>query len=249
MADFNLAIPKVLDLEGGFQNHPDDSGNYYNGELIGTNRGITPGVYAAYLGRDVTESDMLAITQAIAKDIYKVRYWDRIKGDLINSQAVAEIFFDGAVNHGVSRGTKLMQETLNQNFGDNLSVDGVVGPLTLAAINQANASQLHNAYKARRIDFYHQIVANKPSQSVFLQGWLNRMNEFPDLPYSENPTSGNYTTDIINGAVDSAAGAIGDALAEVNIISQGGANRRVIKYILLTLPLLAIIILLIVKLR
>jgi len=175
MANFNQAYTRVLAAEGGYQADPRDSGNYNSrGENVGTNLGISAPVYESWIGRVPTVADMRAITTQIARDIYKARFWDRIKGDRITDQAVAEILFDGVVNHGVSRGTKMAQKVLR------LTQDGVFGDATLAAVNRANPAQFYTAYREERIRFYHQLAAGSADKASFLQGWLNRMAKFSD---------------------------------------------------------------------
>lgn len=172
MASFYPAYQLVAKAEGGYQRIPEDSGNYNSrGDLVGTNWGISAPVYEDWIGRPPSTKDMQNISLLTAHQIYKSRFWDDIDGDSIQSQEVANIFFDGRVNHGRT-GTKLMQKVLGVN------VDGVVGNQTLSAINRANPTSLFNRYKAARRQFYYDIVNRKPSQRIFLNGWLNRLNKF-----------------------------------------------------------------------
>lgn len=172
MASFEIAYQIVADHEGGYQNNPNDSGNYNSiGQLIGTNWGISAPVYESFLGYPPTQADMQSMTASTAKAIYKQRFWDVIKGDQINNQQIANILFDGRVNHG-SFGVVLMQRILG------VEDDGVVGPITLNAINSANPQLLFNEYKNARADFYNYLVVQDPTQGVFLNGWLARINSF-----------------------------------------------------------------------
>lgn len=181
MADFQKAIGHTLRWEGGFVDHPDDPGG-------ATNRGITIGVFKRYgpslLSVNPTVENLKALTEAQAKVIYKAIFWDGIDGDKIKSQEVAAIYFDGVVNmggpHGRGNGVKVMQRTLRA-MGFNIDVDGIHGPQTLAAINVAHPVSLHNNYKAARAEYYKDLARRKPSMSVFLKGWLNRIYSFADL--------------------------------------------------------------------
>lgn len=173
MAVFDVAIVKVLNLEGGYSGSPTDDGNYYpygdrkGGKLIGTMRGITPSTYKAYYGFVPTVAQIKDVTIVAAKNIYKELFWNKIQGAKIHNQSVADIFMDGVVQHG--RGVKLMQEVLN------VDTDGVVGKQTLTAINSADPQWLFNAYKQRRIDYYKEL-AKDPKNENNLLGWLSRMN-------------------------------------------------------------------------
>lgn len=173
MGNFKQAVSKIFELEGGFQDFPSDTGNYNSiGQLVGTNWGISAPVYESWLQRPPTLLDMKNMPKSVAESIYKSRFWDKIKGDQVNPQYLAEIIFDGAVNHGVSRGVKLLQEVLRIN------PDGVMGNETLSAISQSNPVQLHDAYKQRRIEFYYSLASSTPSYQAFLNGWINRVNSF-----------------------------------------------------------------------
>lgn len=179
MASFDIAYRYVERAEGGYQKYAEDSGNYNSlGQLVGTNWGISAPVYERWLGYPPSELDMRNMSQATAKLIYKNRFWDPIKGGQIQSQAVANILFDGHVNHG-NHGIVLIQRVLG------VPDDGIVGPITLGAINSTNASTLVRQYADAREDFYRYLASSRPSQSIFLQGWLNRLAMFRDnLPSS-----------------------------------------------------------------
>lgn len=173
MAKFEIAIPHTLVWEGGYINHPADPG----GE---TNRGITDRLDGKVDGQvdingdGIGDVDIKNLTESQAKEVYRRRFWDKMQGDKIESQHIANILFDGYVNCGVN-GIKLMQRLLN------LKDDGVVGPKTLAAINGADEVTLYENYKDARIDYYLDLAERKPALKVFLKGWLNRINSFPDL--------------------------------------------------------------------
>lgn len=176
MANFETARKRVMLAEGGYQANPNDSGNYNSrGQLVGTNWGVSAPVYEAWIGRAPSVADMKAMSQNTAIQIYRTRYWDRIMGDAINNQAVADIFLDGAINHGVTTAVKMMQRVLG------VLADGNVGAITINALNTLPAAQVYNGFKKAREDKYYQIVRDNPSQNTFLTGWLNRLAKFDDF--------------------------------------------------------------------
>lgn len=173
MAKFEIAIPHTLVWEGLYVNHPNDPG----GE---TNRGITDRLdgkidgLVDLDGDGEGDVDIKGLTEAEAKQVYKRRFWDKMQGDKIESQLIANILFDGYVNCGAN-GIKMMQRILNQKD------DGVIGPKTLQAINGADEILLYNRYKIERIKYYQDLAERKPALKVFLRGWMNRIQSFPDL--------------------------------------------------------------------
>lgn len=207
MANFSQAIVKVLAAEGGYQNFASDRGNYNaytaDGEFLrsyearqkqglraGTNWGISAGFYSGVLKREVSVEEMKDLTKADAQRIYKQYFWDRMNGDAINNQHLAEIIFDGYVNHGRT-GNRMLQRVLNA-MGKNLQVDGIIGPISVAAINAANVNKLLCSYVAARRKFYQTLARRVPSQLKFLRGWLNRLDKYMQdytctLPAQQNP--------------------------------------------------------------
>lgn len=165
MANHNLYIPTLLKHEGGFVNDPADRGK-------ATNMGITMDTLKAYRGKAVSVDDVKNLTKEEAIAIYKKNYWDKIKGDSINSQSLAELLFDYAVHSGVGKASKVIQTLVS------VPSDGVIGPKTIEAINKQNAKDLFEKLKQNRKAFLESIVKNNPSQSKFLKGWLNRVNSF-----------------------------------------------------------------------
>ena len=156
MANFDLAIPKLLEKEGGSKivNIPGDLGGL-------TKYGISRRSYPAL--------DIENLTQLQAGQIYQRDYWSLCGAQEIQSQPVAELVFESAVNMGVSTTIKLVQASLD------LEVDGICGPKTIAAINAYNASAFIALFKLALVARYTHICNKDPSQVKFLLGWLNRI--------------------------------------------------------------------------
>lgn len=172
MANFNIAYQFVEAAEGGFQIYSTDPGNYNSlGQLVGTNWGISAPVYEDWIGRPPTRQDMESMSKEEAKQIYRSKYWDRIRGDEIQSQAVANVFLDGHVNHGRS-GIRMMQKVVD------VDQDGIVGPITLAAINSRPPNAVVRQYIQEREKLYYWLAENRDGMAMFLNGWLNRLDMF-----------------------------------------------------------------------
>lgn len=163
MASFDLYAPLLRELEGGFVDHPLDEGGP-------TKAGVTLATFRATFGQDKTVNDLKNMTDAQWKKIMRI-YWDACSADKIESQAVANIVVDWNINSGIS-GRRGVQNT----FG--LAADGIFGPKTLAALNKEPHRCVFCKIKTAREQFYHNLVEKKPSQKIFLKGWLNRLNRF-----------------------------------------------------------------------
>lgn len=177
MADFLTAYKKYVEpFEGGYVNNKADKG----GE---TYAGIARNFWSAWPGwqfidlvkqkRVIKTNEKFEDLSQSVIDFYRAM-WDKQKFSLITSQEVANILFDFFVNSG-SAAIKKVQELVG------VSKDGSLGTNTLAAINKRNPATLHDQIKKARIDFYNAIVKRDPSQSVFLKGWMRRINSFPTL--------------------------------------------------------------------
>lgn len=164
MADFSKYAPKLLKFEGGYVNHPDDPGGP-------TCKGVTLATYRAYCGQEKTVKDLQNISFGTWEKIMKDLYWDRVKGDEIENQSLAEIIADWAVNSGLT-GVMKMQEVVG------CKPDGIVGPITLSLINTSDAEQLFDRLWKARQQYYINIVKRNPKKKVFMAGWMNRLNSF-----------------------------------------------------------------------
>lgn len=168
MANARKLIPRILESEGGFVNDPDDAGG-------ATMKGVTLKTYKAYCEgkrwKEPTVDDLKKITQKEWDEIFMSMYWNKCGGDKIKNQSVADIFVDFYYNAG-TRAIKEMQALVGAEQ------DGIVGKKTIEAINAQDPETLFEAYKKRRIAYYGELVAKKPSQQKFLKGWLNRVNSF-----------------------------------------------------------------------
>lgn len=126
MADFEIAYKRTARNEGGYQNDVDDNGNWTGGkkgigDLVGTNFGITAPELGAYLHRKATVQDMKSLLPATAKLIFRKNYWNPVWGDKINSQDIANDFYDSAVNTGV--GTAIILEKRNKGLEESTSMN------------------------------------------------------------------------------------------------------------------------------
>jgi lysozyme family protein len=126
--NFEQCLTMLLHHEGGFVNHPKDPGGM-------TNLGVTKKVYEEYLGREVTEDEMRALTQEDVAPLYKKNYWDRVRGDDLPSGLDWSVF-DWAVNSGPARSARALQTCIGA------TPDGAIGPNTLKQLSKFNPKEV-----------------------------------------------------------------------------------------------------------
>jgi len=63
-------------------------------------------------------------------------------------------------------------------YGCQHSPDGVIGPGSIQALGALPQQEVYRRFKQGRIAYYQALGQKYPK---FLQGWLNRVNSFPDL--------------------------------------------------------------------
>lgn len=156
-ANWPEAFALTLSHEGGFVNHPRDPGGM-------TNLGVTKRAWEAYVGHPVSESDMRALTPERVQLFYKKMYWDKIRGDDL-PDGVDYAAYDFAVNSGVNRSAKTMQEIAG------VVADGIIGPASLRAIRAVPANEMIDALCMDRLEFLKRL----PTWQTFGKGWSIRV--------------------------------------------------------------------------
>lgn len=174
MPDIEQMIDDILRREGGFVDHPNDRGG-------ATKYGITIGTLSRYIGRAALRSEVENLSEDVARDIYERNYFIAPRIDRL-PESIQPFIFDCAVNHGPRQAIRFVQSVCNQaGYTPALSTDGAMGPNTRKGAEWAEKEMGEIFLKAlieERRNFYHAIVAARPSQEIFLKGWLNRVNEF-----------------------------------------------------------------------
>lgn len=184
--NFSIAHKFTAKWEGGESDHPDDGGGLTK---YGVSLAFLKGVAAeSQANRDtlermgirlpITRQVIYDLTQIKAASLFRWQFWDKLKLDLIPLRPAA-ILYDAAVNSGPAQSVKLAQRGYNRcvTYGQPLVVDGVMGPATRAAMQLADTDKALTAMLDAREAFFQTIVANNPSQQVFLRGWINRVDD------------------------------------------------------------------------
>jgi lysozyme family protein len=149
MTWFDQCFDKLISHEGGYVNDPRDPG----GE---TKFGISKRAYP--------QVDIKNLTLDAAKDIYKRDYWDRAQCDKLPPQ-VAYLLFDAAVNSGIGQAIRFLQRAVN------LADDGVIGPMTLAAVGRSDAEAISARFLGQRLEFMTKLT----TWDTFGKGWARRI--------------------------------------------------------------------------
>lgn len=157
-------IKEILRKEGGFVNHPDDRGGP-------TKYGITLETLSNFRHIVADRTDVQSLTESEAHQIYMQNYVVG-PGFLDLPEKIQPIVVDAAVLHGPGRAIRMLQEAAGA------VVDGSLGPNTRNAVKAAESRSLINAMSVVRLKFIANLVGAKPSQSVFLRGWVSRLTSF-----------------------------------------------------------------------
>ncbi len=157
---FLKAVAFVLEHEGGYVDDADDAG----GE---TKYGISR--------RSFPDVDIAGLTLEGAVAIYFEHFW-RPEYDQIRDERLAVKVFDVAVNMGHARAHRILQYAINdgRERAERITEDGVIGPVTLAAIEAEHRLSLYH-----RFLYWCEVQYREFGNEKYLTGWLNRLYDEP----------------------------------------------------------------------
>jgi lysozyme family protein len=170
-------INNTLKNEGYYSNKKGDTG----GE---TYRGISRVYHPKWSGWSIIDNNKpLKHNQKINNEIldnmilefYESNYYTKVKADSIDSMLISAHLYDQAVNSGVSKSIKLLQQAIKKVTGLNISIDGIIGKITINNANGKDREKIESEFINQRNENYKAIAKNNPSQKQFLDGWLNRV--------------------------------------------------------------------------
>lgn len=187
MADnFSIAHKFTLTWEGGESDDAADRGGFtkfgvslkFLQELAAESQANRDTLDRMGVILPVTRNTIRNLTESLAASLFRWQMWDALKLDLIPLRP-AVVLYDAAVNSGPAQSVKLAQRGYNHcvTYGQPLVVDGIMGPATRAAMQMADTDKALTAMLDEREKFFQTIVDNKPSQQVFLKGWINRVDD------------------------------------------------------------------------
>lgn len=169
-------LDEILRLEGwpAYSNRPADRGGPTKG-------GITLATLRAWRGHQVIVAELKMLTEDEARAIYRDRYlkpWE-----FVTDEKLFAVLVDYGVTSGHDDPTKALQEKVG------VTVDGVLGPITRAAVLAADPKALRDYVIGYRVRHMVNLALNDPKlkaliaghddlQILNLRGWLNRATDF-----------------------------------------------------------------------
>jgi lysozyme family protein len=186
MANFSTAFNLTMQTEGGY-NPGDGEAETYAGVDRSQNPGwngwaIIDSIKAANPGASVSAYNNLfaanAALQADVQQFYETGYWNTIQLNAINDQQVANALFDCSVNPCIISVGRVAQMACNTLKSGTVTVDGIVGSLTLACINSLPPDLYLTAFNGLRVANYYERVRLTPADEEWLNSWLGRCKAY-----------------------------------------------------------------------
>lgn len=184
---FRIAFENTGGHEGGYVFRDDDRG----GE---TYRGITRRWYPDWHGwatidsvKDKSTLNEILPLQDMVERFYLDEFWNKIKGNKLSDQDLANLLFDTAVHTGAPDANKYLQGALNfcnrnERLYKDLKVDGLIGFQSLSALDlivkrsevwAVTGYVLLLRGEATLID-----LRINPKQEINAVGWVKRLISF-----------------------------------------------------------------------
>ena len=170
-------IDDLIRREGPtFTNRPADRGGP-------TKYGVTQKTLAGAWKRAVTLEEVAALTEDAARQVYELEFIVRPGYGPIVSDELRAFVVDCAVQHGPATASEWLQASIA------VTIDGQVGPKTIAAVNSAPLRTVYALILSARMAYYGKIVSHDPVlakaraagfnlQAENAYGWANRLGEF-----------------------------------------------------------------------
>ena len=163
---FAICLHATLAWEGGFDDDVHDPGG-------ATCQGVTIGEFAAWHHQKLDENSAPALKAALRQiddetrdSIYRVNYWQACRCSEL-PPGVDLCVFDQAVNQGVSKAVRTLQQVVGE------TADGHLGVKTFAAVHAMSPLTIIQKMMEERRRYYRSLK----TFWRFGRGWLNRCND------------------------------------------------------------------------
>lgn len=131
MAIYSIAQGITKRNEGGFVNDPNDSGGYTYCGISYRNFPSWP-YWAKIRAANLHTGQILPELVSAVDAFYKAEFWDKVRGDEIFSQEVANKLYDSAVNLGIKQAVDAVQQAAG------IAPTGWMDNHTLSILNNSN---------------------------------------------------------------------------------------------------------------
>lgn len=145
-------IGKVLATEGGW--NADDPSMH----------GVKLDTLSLYLGRPASITELKSLSVDNAKNIYRSLYWSPVRGDDFRP-GIDYALLDFAVHSGPPRAAMELQSVVG------VEVDGVIGPVTLAATRSKDAKAVIRNLMDERLEY----MKGLGNWGRYANGWTERV--------------------------------------------------------------------------
>lgn len=159
---FHASLAVIRKWEGGLSDHKSDPGGITKwGISLRFLRGIGMDINGDGVvdGYDIRELDEQQV-----EDIYRWHFWEKVQCDAM-PDGLDLCVFDCAVNQGVGRARRLLQKSVGAK------PDGIIGPKTLKAVQNAIPEVVIDEFMARRARHYSSLR----NVVIFGLGWFRRL--------------------------------------------------------------------------
>jgi lysozyme family protein len=177
---FDLAYLETMKLEGkGYTAY------HYDNDGGGTKAGITYKRFKQIVTAEknwrrfdtdgdgkITKNDHRKMTMQLIKEVYKKHYWDKVNGDILESELVARLMYDYLVNGGFN--IRKFQKLVG------VRQDGLFGMQTVMAINKFDECKLSKSILSDRGTWLLKVMprTRPATYRACKNGWKNRLNYF-----------------------------------------------------------------------
>lgn len=159
--NFDQSFEFLIGHEGNFSNDRDDPGNWTGGKVgVGELKGTKFGISAASYPR----IDIKNLTVPDAKSIYRRDFWGNVRAEELPGSLGFQVF-DCAVNSGVDRAVKWLQEAVGTK------IDGDFGPKTMAAVQATPEDKIELRLNGIRLCFMTECAV----WPKYAKGWARRI--------------------------------------------------------------------------
>lgn len=168
-------LPHTLKYEGGYSNHPNDSG----GE---TYRGIARKINPDWEGwaqvdkikqsQSLTATTIITGLEPLVANFYWQRYFLPKDFDKLSDTDIALQLFDFNVNGGYS-----IAKVVNALAATGINTSATTFEQLLPFLSRVEPAAFISALLSERKKHYDTLIASNPDQSVFKNGWYSRLKQ------------------------------------------------------------------------